>query len=191
VRVGRWRSVSSVLRDGFIAAAVVWAALIVAAPYLASRAHTSASASVLILGVYGLGSLICHQLPERSYQLWAAQMPVCARCAGIYFGAACGALASTSVRAIGSWKSRAATDPGAVQPVARRLDDRSKEKARPRSLRNARVLLGIAAAPTVVTLLYEWSTGDMPSHAMRAAAGVPIGLVVAWLVVAAADNQVN
>jgi hypothetical protein len=31
----------------------------------------------------------------------------------------------------------------------------------------------------------------MPSHAMRAAAGVPIGLVVAWLVVAAADNQVN
>jgi uncharacterized membrane protein len=180
-----------VLRDGFIAAAVVWAALIVAAPYLASRAHTSASASVLILGVYGLGSLICHQLPERSYQLWAAQMPVCARCAGIYFGAACGALASTSVRAIGFWKSRAATDSGAVQPVARRLDDRSKDKARPRSLRNARMLLGIAAAPTVVTLLYEWSIGDMPSHAMRAAAGVPIGLVVAWLVVAAADNQVN
>jgi hypothetical protein len=180
-----------VLRDGFIAAALVWAALIVAAPYLTSRAHTSASASVLILGVYGVGSLICHQLSERSYQLWAAQMPVCARCAGIYFGAACGALASTSVRAIGSWKSRATTDPGAVQPEARSLDDRANEKARPRSLRNARVLLGIAAVPTVVTLLYEWSTGDMPSHAMRAAAGVPIGLVVAWLVVAAADNRVN
>jgi hypothetical protein len=31
----------------------------------------------------------------------------------------------------------------------------------------------------------------MPSHAIRAAAGVPIGVVVAWLVVAAADNQVN
>jgi hypothetical protein len=31
----------------------------------------------------------------------------------------------------------------------------------------------------------------MPSHAMRAVAGVPIGLVVAWLVVAAADNRVN
>jgi uncharacterized membrane protein len=180
-----------VLRNGFVAAALVWAVLIVAVPYLASRAHTSASAGVLILGVYGLGSLICHQLPERSYHLWAAQMPVCARCAGIYFGAACGALASTSVRAIGFWKSRAATDSGAVQPVARRLDDRSKDKARPRSLRNARMLLGIAAAPTVVTLLYEWSIGDMPSHAMRAAAGVPIGLVVAWLVVAAADNQVN
>jgi len=179
------------LRDAFIASAIVWAALIVAAPYLAGRAHTSTSASVLILGVYGLGSLICHQLPERSYHLWAEQMPVCARCAGIYFGAACGALASTSVRAIGSWKSRAATDPGAVRPEARSLDDGSNQQARAGSLRNARVLLGIAAAPTVVTLLYEWLTGDMPSHAVRAAAGVPIGLVVAWLVVAAADNQVN
>jgi hypothetical protein len=52
-------------------------------------------------------------------------------------------------------------------------------------------LLGIAAAPTVLSLVYEWSTGDMPSNAIRAAAGIPIGFVVAWLVVAAADNQVN
>ena len=32
-------------------------------------------------------------------------------------------------------------------------------------------------APTAATLVYEWTTGDMPSHAIRAAAGVPIGLV--------------
>jgi hypothetical protein len=31
----------------------------------------------------------------------------------------------------------------------------------------------------------------MPAHAIRAAAGAAIGCVVAWLVVAAADNQVN
>ena len=68
-----------------------WAALLVAAPFLASRAHASALASALIVGVYGIGSLICHQLPERSYHLWAAQMPVCARCTGIYFGAVLGA----------------------------------------------------------------------------------------------------
>jgi hypothetical protein len=191
VHEGRWRSVSSLLRDAFIAAALGWAALIVAAPYLASRAHTSTSASALILGVYGLGSLLCHQLPERSYHLWAAQMPVCARCAGIYFGAACGALASRSAGAIGSWSSRAATDRRAVRTEATSPDDRAGQKARPGSLQNARVLLGIAAVPTAVTLLYEWWTGYMPSHAIRAAAGVPIGLVVAWLVVAAADNQVN
>ena len=146
---------------------------------------------MLILSVYGLGSLLCHQLPERSYHLWAAQMPVCARCAGIYFGAACGALACISVRTIGSWKSHTATDRRPVRREETRLDDRSGQKARPGSTQNARVLLGIAAVPTAVTLLYEFSTGHMPSHAMRAAAGVPIGLVVAWLVVAAADNQVN
>jgi len=180
-----------VLCDAFVAATLAWAALIVAAPYLAGRAHASTSGSVLILGVYAIGSLICHQLPERSYHLWSAQMPVCARCAGIYFGAACGALAATSARAIDSRKRGAATDSRAVRPEARSLDDRSGQKARPGPLQNARVLLGIAAAPTAVTLLYEWSTGHMPSHAMRAAAGVPIGLLVAWLVVAAADNQVN
>ena len=45
--------------------------------------------------------------------------------------------------------------------------------------------------PTAVTLAYEWTTGVMPPHAVRAAAGMPIGLAVAWLVVAAAENQVN
>jgi uncharacterized membrane protein len=54
-----------------------------------------------------------------------------------------------------------------------------------------RVLLLLAVAPSLATLAYEWTTGQMPSHAVRIAAGIPIGLVVAWLVVAAADNQVN
>jgi hypothetical protein len=55
----------------------------------------------------------------------------------------------------------------------------------------ARVALALAAMPTLITLFYEWTTGHMPSHAIRAAVGVPIGVAVAWLVVAAADNQVN
>jgi uncharacterized membrane protein len=91
-------------------------------------------------------------------------MPVCARCAGIYFGAAAGAIACL-VRT------------GAAGARARTLGPRA--------------ILALAATPTLVTLLYEWTTGDMPRHAIRAAAGVPIGLVVAWLVVGAADNQVN
>jgi uncharacterized membrane protein len=158
------------LRAVFIAAAVAWPALLVAAPLLASRAHAPMLASGLILGVYGIGSLVCHQLPERSYHLWTAQMPVCARCAGIYFGAAAGALAS----------------------VVRTLD-RGRPWSERRTLRpsGVRVALGLAVIPTLVTLLYEWTIGDMPSHAIRAAAGAPLGLVVAWLVVAAADNQVN
>jgi uncharacterized membrane protein len=160
------RTVSLWLRDGFIAATVCWAGLIVAAPFLASRAHASTPASLLIVGVYGIGSLVCHQLPARSYHLWTVQWPVCARCTGIYFGAVFGTLGWISVA-------------------------RSRALLRFGSLHHARVLLGIAAAPTVLTLAYEWSTGEMPSNAIRAAAGIPIGFVVAWLVVAAADNQVN
>ena len=76
-----------------------WAVLIVAATWLAGRAHSGPAASVLILGVYGIGSVICHQLPERSFHLWAAQMPVCARCTGIYFGAVVGAMAALALRA--------------------------------------------------------------------------------------------
>jgi len=154
----RWRPPAAWLRAAFITASAAWAVLLVAAPFAASRPHVSALVSALTLGVYSMGSLVCHQLPERSYSLWTAQMPVCARCAGIYFGAIAGALGAC----------------GFQMPGAR-----------------ARLLLALAVAPTLITLVYEWTTGVMPSHAIRAAAGVPIGAVVAWLVVAAADNQVN
>jgi hypothetical protein len=160
--MARWRPAASSLRDAFIAASVAWAALLVAAPFFASRAHASALASALILGVYGIGSLVCHQLPERSYHLWAAQMPVCARCAGIYFGGVLGALAAL-VRRGRPWPAR---EPSRLRPL------------------DVRVALALAATPTFASLIFEWTTGEMPSHAIRAAAGVPLGLVVAWVVAA-------
>jgi hypothetical protein len=163
---------ASRLRAALVAATAAWAALLVVTPWLASRPHASPIASALILAVYGIGSLVCHQLPERSYHVWTAQMPVCARCAGIYAGAVIGVIAGILRPARGGW-------PGSVPGRGpRRADD-------------APIVLALAAAPTLVTLLYEWTTGDMPAHAIRAASGVPLGLVVAWLVVAAADNQVN
>ena len=62
-------------------AAVAWIALLLAAPFL----PTALSALT-----YAFGSLICHQIPERSFHLQAFQLPVCARCFGIYSGAAAG-----------------------------------------------------------------------------------------------------
>src|SRR6476646_1163213 len=63
-----------VLRRAFVAAALAWAALLVAVPCLASRSHATSPGALVVVAVYGIGSLVCHQLPERSWRLWAAQM---------------------------------------------------------------------------------------------------------------------
>jgi uncharacterized membrane protein len=156
------------LRRAFVAASCLWAALLVVVPLLASRTHASALASTVVVAVYAIGSLVCHQLPERSYHLWAAQMPVCARCAGIYFGAAFSAT---------------------LFPVAQPFTA-AHTGVRPRD-QSPRVLIALASLPTIATLVFEWTTGITPSNALRLAAGVPIGIVVAWLVVSAAENRVN
>jgi hypothetical protein len=130
----------------------------------------------VIIGVYAVGSAICHQLPERSMHLWRAQMPVCARCTGIYFGAVIGATAAALSR-------RAAASALGASARLRHLHASSPAWVR--------AALLTAVAPTLATLFFEWTTGIMPPHAIRAAAGLLIGVVVAWLVVAAADNQVN
>ena len=177
MRMVRWRPGASsrhlgraasagTLRAAFIAATIWWAALLVAVPFLASRDHASAPASLLIVAVYAIGSLVCHQLPERSYHLWTVQLPVCARCAGIYVGAMVGAVGARAFQAGGRRSERLV-------------------------IRKARTVLVLAVTPSALTLVYEWATGVMPSHAIRAAAGAAIGVAVAWLVVAAADNQVN
>src|SRR5260221_7558518 len=75
------------LRRAFVAASIAWAMLLVAVPFVASGAHLSSIAAATVLAVYGIRSLVCHQLPQRSYRLWSAQMPVCAPSVGIYIGA--------------------------------------------------------------------------------------------------------
>src|SRR5688500_7927608 len=52
---------------------------------------------------YALGSLVCHQRPERSFHLGVYQLPVCARCLGIYAGAAVGALTVSLWRGRTRW----------------------------------------------------------------------------------------
>ncbi|HEY3162455.1 MAG TPA: DUF2085 domain-containing protein [Vicinamibacterales bacterium] len=126
--------------------AATWLALIIAAPLLPVP---------LAATVYALGSHICHQRPERSFHLFAAQLPVCARCLGIYAGAALGSIAALAARI------RAGTR--AVSP---------------------RLLLLCGAVPTAVTVAAEWIGGAAPSNAARASAGLPLGFVVALVVAA-------
>ena len=79
---------SRVLAIGLTIAALIWAVVIVAAPVMWHVEPIAAPLSV----VYAAASRVCHQRPERSFFVAGAQMPVCARCSGLYIAGALGAL---------------------------------------------------------------------------------------------------
>ena len=171
-----------VLRRAFVVASATWAALLVIVPLLMSRPHASAPVTALVVAVYGVGSLVCHQLAERSYRLWSSQMPVCARCTGIYFGAAVSSILFSVAHPARLKPSHYGGAARARATIAREL--------RP-SVIAARAVIGVAVLPSAATLVYEWTSGVTPTNAVRFAAGLPIGLAVAWLIVSAATDQVN
>ena len=154
-----------VLRAVFVGAAVSWAAALFAATWIASQPHLARAVYLASAGVYVFASALCHQRPERSFQLWGSQMPVCARCAGIYLGAAVAVLWSAA---------------RGLQPSAGRS---------PKGLALQAIIVG--SLPSAATLVYEWTTGIVPSNWTRAAAGFPLGLAVAWVVRNAIRPEVN
>ncbi|HEX4346088.1 MAG TPA: DUF2085 domain-containing protein [Vicinamibacterales bacterium] len=74
---------------------LAWTASLVAAAYVISHAPPGSVAHALAAFEYSAARLICHQRPERSFFVWDVKLPVCARCAGIYAGAACAAVFGT------------------------------------------------------------------------------------------------
>lgn len=83
----------SVLLPALLVCAVTfWAASLVAAPYALSRHAPHGAQVVTSMLVYAAGDVVCHQRPERSFHPWGTQLPVCARCAGLYAGALAGLL---------------------------------------------------------------------------------------------------
>jgi uncharacterized membrane protein len=89
----------SAVRRAFSAAAVLWSAALPAATLVSSLAAPAVPLYLLSLTVYAVGAYVCHQRPERSFFLWTRQMPVCARCAGIYIGAAIAVLGAGAIPA--------------------------------------------------------------------------------------------
>jgi Predicted membrane protein (DUF2085) len=181
------------IRQTFVPGAVAWAVALPMATFAASRAHQSAAGAAFVVAVYSIGSLVCHQLPARSFHLWAVQMPVCARCTGIYLGAVIGAVAARVAPL--TRRPTYTTGRGAIVGDGRAMVGDAGDKVvvghRFSGANWPLVSLIIAALPTLLTLVYEWTSGHTPANGIRAAAGLPIGVVVAWLVVAAADNRVN
>ncbi len=133
------------------AGAVVWVAILVASPLALAHGYT-----LLPALVYEAGGLICHQRPERSFHLAGVQLPVCARCFGLY---ASGAIGAVTAAVIGV-------------PASSRSEDR-----------NAAVVLALAALPTAFTVAMEWIGMLHPGGAARAVAALPLGIAAGWVFV--------
>lgn len=78
---------SRALAVALTAGAVLWACALPAAAMLRDETRFATF-------VYQFGSTICHQRPERSFSLDRHPLPVCARCAGLYFSGAIAAVAA-------------------------------------------------------------------------------------------------
>ena len=67
--------------------------------------------------VYAAGAVICHQLAERSFFLDGRQLPVCARCTGLYLSGAAGVLGWFLWKAARGWRRSAVPPRGALAIV--------------------------------------------------------------------------
>jgi uncharacterized membrane protein len=114
--------------------------------------------------VYLAGSLVCHQQPERSFHRDGAQLPVCARCLGLYVGAGLGVLGWLLLAGAGA----------AAQPSASPLLRANVLK---------RTLVG-AALPTVITVALAWSGVWDADNLVRAVFALPLGGVIGAIVAA-------
>ena len=161
--MSRFRCASRVPALVLLLVTLLWPVALLAAPYAATHRSGDATSLRLAAGVYVLGSLICHQRSERSFHVWGVQLPVCARCIGIYAGAPVGVLAAMTVR--------------------RRRDLRVV------SGRAWRYALVVALLPTAATVLWERLTFEMVPGAVRAGAGAWLGITVAAFLAVASSGE--
>jgi uncharacterized membrane protein len=132
-------------------AAAAWLGLLITTPFAPVPLATV---------IYGVGSFICHQIPERSFHLGAFQLPVCGRCIGIYAGFAIAA-AGIMLRRDHATQRRVLTS------------------------RAARRVFIISALPTAATVGLEWCEVWSGTNIVRALAGAALGVGVAVVVMGA------
>ena len=140
----------------FLGLTVAWLATLVMVPFALAHETGGSTGTAVSAGTYLVGGLICHQRPERSFRLWGVQMPVCARCAGLYGGAALGAVVA------GAWAA------------GRRLSTQRASAVR-------WVVLG-AAVPTGASVIMEALGVFEGSAVIRAVGAIPLGAAVTWVV---------
>lgn len=121
-------------------------------------------AALLAVGVYTIGSVVCHQAAERSFHLDGIRIPVCARCAGLYLGVAAGMLAW--------WRMK-------------------HGRAAPALLASPLGVLTLMAIPTALTwaaaMLGVWDAGNLT----RAVAALPLGMSGGAIVTAVVSGELR
>ena len=118
--------------------------------------------------VYLAGSVVCHQLPERSF-FWTsgAQFPVCARCTGLYLG---------GLLAVLGW-------------AGQKL--RIRRRRWPVDPRAALRVVTIASLPTLISVALSAAGVWDGTNVLRAALALPAGLAGGAVLAAVATKDLR
>ena len=122
---------------------------------------------LIVAFAYAVGSMICHQLPERSFFLDGRQLPVCARCTGLYVSGAAGFLGWVAVKLARGGRGFAVSPRAALAIVAG------------------------AAMPTAISYLTGVAGVWDGSNLTRAVLAVPLGVVAGAVVAAVATKDLR
>jgi uncharacterized membrane protein len=142
-------------------ASVAWLAAILLAPLAIASDRPMLSAGAV--GLYAAGARICHQRPDRCFWIHGRPMPVCARCSGLYAGAAFAApLALVWAARLSGRRARLVLAAAAL-PTLVTWSLEMAGRAHPSNIARlvAALPLGFAAAWLVVSTL---SNGSRPNH---------------------------
>ncbi len=123
--------------------------------------------NLLVALIFAAGGLVCHQRPERSFFVDGHQLPVCARCTGLYLSGALGILGWLVIKLGRRWASL---------PIDPRL---------------AKRVALVSVLPTAVSL----ATGVLGlwdgSNVTRAMLAIPFGMSVGAIVAAVATKDLR
>ena len=104
--------------------------------------------------------MICHQIPDRSFFWDGHQLPVCARCTGVYLSGVLGLVAWAGIKTARKWR------PMTIDP------------------RIALRVFAIAAAPTALSLASGIAGVWDGSNVTRAVLAIPLGASAGAIVAA-------
>ena len=153
----------------FTAVTLGWLLLVLLTPVALARDTGGRTAALASAGTYLIGGVVCHQRSDRSFHLHGVQMPVCARCAGLYLGAGLGVLAAAGFRRRRVGRGAAVPERLAGGRAGRPGESRA---AGPGSLRPAAAGGGTSPPPT---------NREDDMGALRPAAAGGNGRAPAWL----------